>query len=245
MHLSRLRGLPPSLYRLYWSTSMESLAGLAGFSTIMDRFKARLDSFYPAGANAPWGLALPGRSTGAEERQTYRPMGQRQRQWASGRSFVRTMGETLDLELADNFGPHPSAKIGSRTLGERLGVGCAAIFTPGLVAEGFRVAPPIGGSVSVGSNWLETGFTAAISGPDQITLTSTGAAFVAGQRVAFGNGSPVFTGKGSTQEAIDNAALLKMPSDDDRLFRGIDKFERSGRCGNLLRAFDDVTVSEA
>ena len=285
VHLSRLRGLPPSLYRLYWSTSMESPAGIAAFATIMDRFKARLDSFYPAGASAPWGLALPGRSAGAEERQTYRPMGQRQRQWASGRSFVRTMGETLDLELADNFGPHPSARIGSRTLGERLGVGCAAIFTPGLVAEGpvlrsarfasssrqaielrfdlgagsrlatsdgsttgltgFRVAPPIGGSVSVGSNWLETGFTAAISGPDQITLTSTGAAFVAGQRVAFGNGSPVFTGKGSTQEAIDNAALLKMPSDDDRLFRGIDKFERSGRCGNLLRAFDDVTVAEA
>ncbi|WP_062218574.1 hypothetical protein [Aureimonas sp. D3] len=285
VHLARLRGLAPSLYRLYWYTSMESPAGLSAFGAIMDRFKARLDALYPAGADAPWALALPGRSAASEERLTYRPMGPRQRQWAATRPFVRLIGETLDLELADNFGPHPSAKIGSRTLGERLGVGCASLFTPGLVAEGpvlrsarftsagrqaielrfdlgaaaklatsdgstsgltgFRVAPPVGGSVTVGSGWLDSGFTASITGTDRITLTSTGAAFSAGQRVAFGNGSTVFTGKGSTQEAIDNTALLKMPGDDDRMFGDIDKFVRTGRCGNLLRAFDDVTVSEA
>ncbi|ALN72057.1 hypothetical protein [Aureimonas sp. AU20] len=285
VHLARLRGVAPSLYRMYWYTSMESAAGNAGFPAVMDRFKARLDALYPQGADTPWGLAFPGRSASAEERLTYRPMALRQRQWAAARAFVRSLGDTLDLELANNTGPHPSARIGSRTLGERLGVGCAALFTPGLGAEGpvlrsarftdssrqaielrfdlatgralasadgstsglagFRVAPPVGGSVQVGSGWLETGFSAAISGADRITLTASGSPFVAGQRVAFGNGSPIFTGSGATQEAVDNATLLKMPGDDDRFFAGIDKFERSGRRGNLLRPFDDVTVAEA
>lgn len=284
-HLARLRGIAPSLYRVYWYTSMETAAGVAAFAAIMDRFKARLDALYPQGADTPWGLAFPGRSASADERATYRTMVLRQRQWAAARAFVRSLGDTLDVELANNTGPHPSARIGSRTLGERLGVGCASVFTPGLLADGpvlrsarfvdasrqaielrfdlapgrslasadgstsglagFRVAPPVGGSVQVGSGWLETGFAAAITGADRVTLTASGTPFVAGQRVAFANGTPIFTGSGATQEAIDNATLLKLPGDDDRVFAGLDKFERSGRRGNLLRPFDDVTVAEA
>lgn len=280
-HLRRLRGAPISLYRVFWYTAMENAAGMAAFPAMMDRLKARFDAAFPAGRNALWGFGMPGRSTNingaAEAPGQYRAFGPIQRRYVSERSHARNLGECLDLEIASNLGPHQSPFVGAITLGERLGVGAAALFASGLSIDGpvlsgakfrdagrteielrfelpngsaivtadgstsglqgFRVAPP--GNANNG--WDGSGFTASVSGPTTVVLRKAAGSWVAGQRVAFGNGIPVQTG-GAAAEAADNAALLRMPFDNDLRFAGAAKF--TTRPGNPARAVDNISVAE-
>lgn len=103
--------------------------------------------------------------------------------------------------------------------------------------QGFRIAPP--GNANNG--WDASGFTASIAGPATVVLRKTSGSWLAGQRVAFGNGIPVQSG-GSAAEAADNAALLKMPFDNDLRFAGASKY--TTRPGNLARVVDNLLVAE-
>jgi hypothetical protein len=140
MHLARLRGTAISMFRGYWFTGFENVAGAAAFATILDRLKTRFDAVYPAGADALWGWGMPGRSasgSGAETSGTYRTFSMLFRAWTAGRSYTRSLGSYLDIEISNNSGPHQSPVLGgATTLGERLGVGIAAAFATGLSVDG-------------------------------------------------------------------------------------------------------------
>ena len=104
--------------------------------------------------------------------------------------------------------------------------------------KGFAVAPAGTGQTA----WDRTGFTAALTGPLTVTLTKTSGAWGTGSRVGFGNATPVTTGGVAARDA-DNAALLKMPGDNDNLFNGQPKY--TARAGNMTRLATNIPVAEA
>lgn len=155
VHLARLRGAAISMFRGYWFSSFENPAGAAAFATILDRLKTKFDVAYPPGADALWGWGMPGRSAsndGPETGGTYRTFPMLFRGWMAGRSYTRSLGSYLDVEISNNAGAHQSPVLGgATTLGERLGVGIAAAFAKGLSVEG-----PILASVAFGDGTRTT-----------------------------------------------------------------------------------------
>lgn len=134
LHLTRLRGIAPSLYRVFWWTAFSG-ATQAQIAAIFDGLRAKFDATYPVGASVPMGVILPGRENLGAEGTAARLVNPLHRAALAGKAGFAILGDALDFEIAGNTGPHQDPAL-SRSFGERLGAAVASAHVSDWNANG-------------------------------------------------------------------------------------------------------------